>query len=158
MDKVSDCHCFSHVFSLPIRYGTGKKRPACKSHLRIPRIHRDCIPQGEAVDIDLIVVNGGRTGENINVSLLSLPSGWKASIKTYKYGVTGIHLRSDDSKSLLLRLQPEKGVEPGNYIFPIKVETADGKLDFDSQVLVTVTEGKEEKSPEGVNIVPPTPY
>ena len=88
------------------------------------------IPQAEAVDIDLIVENGGRTGEDIHVSLPSVPSGWKAWIKTYKFGVTGIHVRSDDSKSLLVRLQPEKSVEPGEYIFPIKAETADGKIDF----------------------------
>ena len=111
------------------------------------------IPRGEAVDIDLIVVNGGRTGENINVSLLSVPSGWKASIKTYKYGVTGVHVRSDDSKALILRLQPEKSVTPGDYIFRIKAETADKKEDSNSQILITVTEGKEVKGPEGVNIV-----
>ena len=111
------------------------------------------IPQGEAVDMDLIVANGGRTGEDINLSLVSVPSGWKAWVKTYKYGVTGTHVRSDDSKSLLLRLQPEKSVEPGDYLFRIKAETADGKIDSDSRILVTVTKGKEKKSPEGVNIV-----
>lgn len=110
------------------------------------------IPQGEAVEIDLIVANGGRTGEDINVSLPSVPTGWKAWIKTYKYGVSGIHVRSDDSKSLLLRLQPEKGVEPGAYIFSIKAETADGKIASNSRILVTVTRGKEQKSAEGVNI------
>ena len=144
---------FLTLFLCSAVMGQEKKDLPARAISVFPEYTGIVIPQGEAVDIDLIVANGGRTGEDINVSLLSVPSGWKAWIKTYKYGVTGVHVRSDDSKSLLIRLQPEKSVNPGEYIFRIKAETADGKMDSESQILVTVTKGKEEKSPEGVNIV-----
>ena len=93
--------------------GQDKKDLPARAISVFPEYTGIVIPQGESVDIDLIVANKGRTGENINLSLVSVPSGWKAWIKTYKYGVTGIHVRSDDSKSLLLRLQPEKRCGPG---------------------------------------------
>ncbi len=143
---------FLLFFLCPSVMGQDKKDLPERAISVFPEYTGIVIPQGEAVDMDLIVVNGGRAGENINVSLSAIPSGWKAWIKTYKYGVTGLHVRSDDSKSLLVRLQPEKSVEQGEYLFDIQAETADGKLESNSRIRVTVTKGKEEKSPEGVNI------
>ena len=99
---------FLTLFLCSAVMGQEKKDLPARAISVFPEYTGIVIPQGEAVDIDLIVANGGRTGEDINVSLLLVPSGWKAWIKTYKYGVTGIHVRSDDSKSLLVRRQPEK--------------------------------------------------
>ena len=144
---------FLSFFLDPSVMGQDKKDLPARAISVFPEYTGIVIPQGESVDIDLIAANKGRTGENINLSLVSVPSGWKAWIKTYKYGVTGIHVRSDDSKSLLLRLQPEKDVEPGDYLFRIKAETADEQLESVSQILVAVTKGKQKKNTEGVNIV-----
>jgi len=111
------------------------------------------ISQGEdSVSIDLNVTNGGRRDENIFVSLTSIPSGWEARIKTYSFGVTGVHVESDKSKNLTLRAEPREDIEPGKYVFGIEAQTEDGELKSTSQVTITVEEGKEEKKTEGIKI------
>lgn len=110
------------------------------------------INKGEGVSVDVNVINGGQQNEDIEVSLISVPKGWKARIKTYSFGVTGVHVASDKSKSLTLKLDPEEGTEPGKYVFPIKAQTADGKLSSSSQITVLVKEGEKEKDSTGVII------
>lgn len=110
------------------------------------------INKGEGVSVDVNVINGGQQNEDIEVSLVSVPKGWKARIKTYSFGVTGVHVASDKSKSLTLKLDPEEGTEPGKYVFPIKAQTADGKLSSSSQITVLVKEGEKEKDSTGVII------
>ena len=111
------------------------------------------IPEGEDVSIDLVVSNNGRKDENVDLQVTSIPEGWKAWIKTYDFGVTGVHLKSDSKKNLTLRAQPGKDVIPGNYSFDIQGQTADRKLTSTSRVVIKVQEKKEEKRPEGVNII-----
>ena len=110
------------------------------------------ITKGEGVSIDVNVINGGSQAEAIEVSLPSTPKGWKARIKTYTFGVTGVHVESDKSKSLTLKIDPEEGTGPGKYLFPIKAQTLDGKLSASSQISVTVKEGEKEKEEAGVVI------
>jgi uncharacterized membrane protein len=110
------------------------------------------VPKGESVSVDLNVTNGGRQDENIEVSLPSVPKGWKARIKTYSFGVTGVHVPSDKSKSLTLKIDPEEGTGPGKYLFSVKAQTLDGKLSSSSQLSVIVKEGEKEKKSEGLNI------
>lgn len=111
--------------------------------------------RGEDVSVDLTVTNGGRQDEDIELTLPSLPKGWKAKVKTFSFEVTGVHVASDKSKNLTLRLEPEEGVPSGKYVFPIKAQTVDGKLQSSSQILVVVQEKTKdkEKKPKGVNIV-----
>jgi uncharacterized membrane protein len=110
------------------------------------------VTKGESVSVDLSVTNGGRQDENIEISVPSVPKGWKARIKTYSFGVTGVFVPSDKTKSLTLKIDPEEGTGPGNYLFPIKAQSADGILSSASQISVLVKEGEKEKRSEGLNI------
>lgn len=111
------------------------------------------VSKGEDVSVDLVVTNHGRRDENINLKVTSIPKGWKAKIKTYNFGVTGIYVKSDSSKNLALKAVPDSSVGPGKYTFGIKGETQDHALTSLSHVAVTVTGKKKGKKVEGVNII-----
>ena len=111
------------------------------------------VPEGESVSVDLTVRNGGRQGETIDISMPTVPKGWKAWIKTYSFKVSGVFVESDSSKSLTIKAEPEKGTGVGTYVFPIRAKTRDGRLASASELIVTVEEKeKEEKKAEGINI------
>ena len=78
------------------------------------------VQQGENVSLDLKVRNGGRKDENIELSVPSIPKGWKARVKTYNFDINGIHLESDSSRSLTFAAEPDKDVGPGKYTFIIE--------------------------------------
>ncbi len=109
--------------------------------------------QEEDVSIDLIVTNRGRRDENIDLTVTNIPKGWKAWVKTYNFGITGVHVESDKSKNLTLRAEPDEDLAPGKYKFGIEAKTADGKLTSISQVTVTVNKKKKEKKAKGINII-----
>ncbi|MFZ7110145.1 MAG: NEW3 domain-containing protein [Desulfatiglandales bacterium] len=112
------------------------------------------VQQGEDVTLDLNVKNGGRQDENIELSVPSIPKGWKARVKTYKFDINGIHLESDSSRSVTFVAEPDKDVEPGKYTFVVKGETQDGALSSSSNLVITVREKeKAEKKAKGLNIV-----
>ena len=103
------------------------------------------ISEEEGVSIDLIVTNQGRRDENISLSVTSIPKGWKAWIKTYNFGVTGVHVKSDTSKNLTLRAEPGDDTGPGQYTFGIQAHTEDGKLTSTGQIVITVKKEKKKK-------------
>jgi len=111
------------------------------------------VSQGEDVSVDLTVANRGRHDENINLSLSSVPQGWKARIKTYSFGVTGVHVQSDKTKSLTLRAEPGPKIGPGMYRFVIQARTTDNRLTSSCQVTITVKPKTGGKVSKGVNIV-----
>lgn len=113
------------------------------------------VQEGEDVSLDLNVKNGGRQDENIELSVPTVPKGWKARIKTYSFDVTGVHVARDSSRSLTFEAEPVKGEEPGTgtYIFVIQGKTPDGKLTSSSRLVVTVREKEKEKKAKGLNIV-----
>lgn len=111
------------------------------------------VSQDEDVSIDLIVTNRGRRDENIDLTVTNIPKGWKAWVKTYSFGITGVHVESDKSKNLTLRAEPDEDLAPGNYKFGIEAKTADGKLTSISEVTITVKEKKKEKKAKGINII-----
>ena len=111
------------------------------------------IPEGEDVSIDLTVANGGRQDENIEITLSSIPKGWTAWIKTYNFGVTGVHVASDSSKSLTLRAEPGDGVGPGKYTFFIEAKTSDKQLASSGQVTISVKEKEKVVKSKGIKIV-----
>ena len=111
------------------------------------------VPEGEDLSIDLIVTNRGRSDENIDLALTSIPKGWKAWIKTYSFAVTGVHVKSDTSKNLTLKAEPNQDLKPGTYTFDILAQTQDRQLASSSQVVVELTEKKEVKKIRGVNII-----
>jgi uncharacterized membrane protein len=108
--------------------------------------------EGEDLSVDLIVANRGRRDEDIDLQVTSVPQGWKAWIKTYSFGVTGVHLESDKTKTLTLKLEPEEQVGPGRYAFQIRAQTGDGGLSESTKLVVTVEAEKKKKKTKGVNI------
>ena len=107
------------------------------------------VTKKESVSMDLTVTNGGRQDEDIEVTIPSVPKGWKARIRTYSFGITGVHVASDKSKSLTLKLDPEAETEAGKYVFPVKAVTQDGKLSATTQITVLVKEGEKDKEAAG---------
>ena len=111
------------------------------------------IAKDEDVSMDIIFHNKGRKDENVEVWIAEKPKGWKAKIKTYRYTVTGIHVPSNEDKSLTFEADPEEGIKPGEYQFRINARTLDGKFRMSQAVTVKVTadEGKS-KEPKGVKL------
>ncbi|MBW1936432.1 MAG: hypothetical protein JRI79_12725 [Deltaproteobacteria bacterium] len=110
------------------------------------------VPKGEDVSIDVDVSNGGRQDEYIDLKLTSAPKGWKARIKTYSYEVKGVFVKSDSSKSLTFRAEPEEGTGPGKYNFSMLAQTHDGKLTSSADVVIEVVGKQKETKAKGVSI------
>jgi len=73
------------------------------------------IPADEDIDMNIIFYNRGRQNENVNVWIDQQPDDWETRIKTYRYTVTGVHVPSDQSKTLTFEAEPVNGVKPGEY-------------------------------------------
>ena len=141
------------IYFASFAFGEEKKKDLPARGLSVsPEYTGVIVSQGEDVSIGLVVTNRGRRDENIDLKVTSIPKGWKAWIKTYNFGVTGVHVESDKSKNLTLRAEPDADVPPGKYTFGIKTQTEDRKLASSSRVVITVKEKKGEKVSEGVNI------
>ncbi|OPX38003.1 MAG: hypothetical protein DRG82_08745 [Deltaproteobacteria bacterium] len=111
------------------------------------------VTQGDDVSVDLTVANRGRHDEDVILTLTSIPDGWKARIKTYSFGVTGVHVESDKAKNLTLRAEPGPKVKPGTYHFPVQARTTDNRLTTSCEVTVTVQPKTGEKVSKGINII-----
>ncbi len=97
------------------------------------------VTKGETVKMDLTVDNKGRADETIDVKLLEIPKGWKATLRGGSYLVAGIFVPNGKSKTLALSLEPDtKVVDVGTYTFQITGQTADGKLSSASKLTVNV--------------------
>jgi uncharacterized membrane protein len=138
----------------PVAWGTEKEKKDLppRQILVAPEYSAVSVPEGEEVSIDLTVANQGRQDEYIDLSLPQVPKGWNARIKTYNFDVSGVFVASDKSKSLTLKLEPEKGTSPGKYTFAIKGQTQDGKLVSLGHVTVHVTQKEAEKKSKGVSL------
>jgi len=111
------------------------------------------ISKDEDVSLDIIFHNKGRNDEDVEVWIAEKPKGWQARIKTYRFTVTGVHVPSDEDKTLTFQADPEEGLKPGDYQFRINARTRDGKFRMSQTVSVKVTadEGKS-KEPKGVKL------
>jgi uncharacterized membrane protein len=103
------------------------------------------VPAEEDVSMDLIFYNKGRSDENVDVRIASVPEGWTAMVKTYRYTVTGVHVPSGEDKSLTFEAEPDEGVKPGTYEFQVKAQTPDGQFKMAQTIQVTVKRKVEEK-------------
>ncbi|MEJ2726670.1 MAG: NEW3 domain-containing protein [Deltaproteobacteria bacterium] len=110
------------------------------------------VPEGEGVSMDLIVRNGGRRDEYVNLTLTAVPKGWNAQIRSYRFAVTGVHVKSDSTKNLTFKAEPAQGTGPGDYLFAIKAQTEDGKLTSSGTLTVSVKPKEKEKTAKGVKI------
>jgi uncharacterized membrane protein len=111
------------------------------------------IAKDEDVSMDIIFHNKGRKDEDVEVWISEKPKGWKARIKTYRYTVTGVHVPSNEDKSLTFEAGPEESIKPGDYQFRVNARTSDGKFRMSQAVTVKVSadEGKS-KEPKGVKL------
>ncbi len=139
----------------PVSGDENKKELPAREISVAPEYTGIIVQKGDDLNLDLNVKNGGRQDENIELSIPSIPKGWKAKIKTYSFDVTGVHVESDSSRSLTFEAEPEKDAEIGigTYSFVIQGKTADGKLTSSSRLVVTVKEKEKEKKSKGLNIV-----
>jgi uncharacterized membrane protein len=96
------------------------------------------VSRGEPVRMDLVLLNKGRMDETIDVKLISVPKGWKASTKGGSYEVSGLYVPAGKTKSVALNLDPEKNVGPGVYVFGFEARTADGAFTAKHNLTVTV--------------------
>ena len=141
------------LFICPVAFGDEEKKDLPPRLIKIaPEYTGVILSEGDDASIDLIVVNGGRQDEDIDFTIPSVPKGWKAWIKTYSFGVTGVHLVSDKDKTLTLQIEPDEGVGPGKYTFIVNGKTRDGELTSSGQVTVTVKKKEKEVKARGVNL------
>ena len=86
------------------------------------------VARGETVQMDMTLENKGRTDENVDVRIVSVAKGWKATLKGARYQVTGVYVPEGKTKTLALTLEPDKGIGPGKYAFSFEAKTTDGKF------------------------------
>ena len=68
----------------------------------------------------MIIANRGQSDESIALTIPVVPKGWNAWIETYSNQVTGVFVESDNRKTLSLKAEAEKGIEPGDYTFKVQ--------------------------------------
>jgi uncharacterized membrane protein len=141
------------LFSPPVYGETPKKDLPPRAISVSPEYTGVVVPRGDDVSIDLTVANQGQSDENLDLSVSTVPEGWKAWIKSYNFGVTGVHIKSDSQKNLTLRAEPGKDVGPGDYTFVVEARTQDRRLTSSGQVVITTEEKETEKRPEGIAMV-----
>lgn len=108
---------------------------------------------GKEVSMDLTFINKGRTDETVDVRVAQTPEGWKAKIKTYRYGVTGVYVPADDKKSLTFEALPAKDVRPGDYAFVVEAQSRDGRFKMTQTISVTLTGDQEgQDKDQGVRL------
>ena len=98
------------------------------------------VSKGEAVRMDLILDNKGRTDETIDLKISTVPKGWKAQLKGASYLITGMYVPNGKTKNLALNLEPDKMIGVGTYVFQFDAQTADGKLASTHKLTVDVQE------------------
>ena len=88
------------------------------------------VPPGEEVEMDLILYNKGKSDENIKVDITSIPKGWKARLKTYRFTITGAHVENGETSRLTFFAEPEKkkDVKPGRYDIDVSFYDESGDL------------------------------
>ena len=97
------------------------------------------VPPGETVRLDLTIDNKGKREEDVLLKIAKSPRGWKTSLKSGIFGVTG---------------EAEKSIKPGTYEFRIDAQSADGILKSSQNISVTV----QKKAPVSAKIQLNTAY
>jgi uncharacterized membrane protein len=128
------------------------ERPA-RSIAMAPEYTGVIVPPGEDVEMDLILYNKGKADENIGVEITSIPEGWKARVKTYRFTVTGAHVKNGESTRLTFFAEPDKkDIEPAKYVFQVKAQTQDGAFTSTQEIVVTVSEKAEKEKEKAVTL------
>jgi uncharacterized membrane protein len=109
------------------------------------------VSPGESVRMELTVENKGKTDENVDLKLSTVPKGWKAFLKAPTYTVNAVPVPEGKTRSLTFSAEPDKTVKPGTYVFQIDAQTEDGKFTSSQKVEVTVLE--KSAVTEGIQVV-----
>ncbi len=111
------------------------------------------VPQEEDVSMDIIFYNKGKSDETVNVEVASVPKGWEARVKTYRFTITGVHVPSGEDKTVTFEAEPDENVKPGKYEFRIAAQTPDRMFKMAKTVEVTVKKKEEgKKESKGVKL------
>ena len=108
----------------------------------------------DSLSVDLLVKNRGRSDETVLVEVTEKPADWEVQIKRYNTIVSGVFVASKEDQTLNLTAKPKdkelKKLPPGTYRFAIKAKSADGVLEQNSAVTVTVA--GDQKAAQRVTI------
>jgi uncharacterized membrane protein len=140
--------CITAFYPPLIQAEESQKALPSRAFVVAPEYSSVDVPEGKDVNIDIIVQNKGRQGEIVNLVVNPVPKGWKAWFKAYTFKIGGLYVESDSIKKVTLHAEPEKDTGPGQYVFPVKAETKDGKLSSSSELLVVVEKKEAEVKKE----------
>jgi len=108
----------------------------------------------DSLSVDLLVKNRGRSDETVLVEVTEAPKDWDVQIKRYSTIVSGVFVASKEDQTLNLTAKPKdkevKKLPPGTYKFAIKAKSADGVLEQNSAITVTVA--GDQKAAQRVTI------
>ncbi len=111
------------------------------------------VPPGEEVEMDLILYNRGKSDENIDIQVTSIPKGWKAKLKTYRFAITGAHVKNGETARLTFFAEPEsKDIKPGTYVFEVRAQTQDGAFTSKQEITVTVSKEAEKEKERALTV------
>ena len=112
------------------------------------------VPPGETVRLDLTIDNKGKREEDVLLKIAKSPRGWKTSLKSGIFGVTGVPVAGGKTRILTFTAEAEKSIKPGTYEFRIDAQSADGILKSSQNISVTV----QKKAPVSAKIQLNTAY
>lgn len=108
----------------------------------------------DSLSVDLLIKNRGRSDETVLVEVMEAPKDWDVQIKRYSTIVSGVFVASKEDQTLNLTAKPKdkelKKLPPGTYRFAIKAKSADGVLEQNSAVTVSVA--GDQKATQRVTI------
>ena len=108
------------------------------------------IGAGEDLRMDILVVNGGKSDEDVFLDITEVPEGWDAKIKTYDFAIKGVHVENGKTEKVSFRADPDDNVKPGEYRFHLKAWSRDQALQSETDIDVSVLAKEEEKKKEDI--------
>jgi uncharacterized membrane protein len=107
---------------------------------------------GQPIAMDITFYNRGRQTESLEVWIASKPQGWRASLKSGLYTVTGISVPWGEDKSITFEAEPDKQIRPGDYLFVIEAKTLDGQFKMSQSVLIKVRAQPRQLGTQGIRL------
>jgi uncharacterized membrane protein len=147
---------FIFIASVPFSIATEKQLPDRLLTMAVAYPGIEISPD-ESVSMDIIFYNKGRSDENVSVWIADKPEKWNVAIKTYRYAVSGLHVPSNESKTLTFEAEPAEDIQDGTYLFRIQAKTPDGRFEMAQDITVAVKE-KEQGAKETKGIKLTTSY
>lgn len=110
------------------------------------------VAKGEEVQVELNMVNDGKRGEEVELSVTRASPGWDTGFRPlYKsYNISALYVQAGKVQEFEFRAKPPKDVAEGKYAFALQASTKDGQLTSSIDVSVTVTGSVQTR--EGVKL------